>query len=562
MRETESASFAELTGILPGRRLGRYQIGQRLGAGGMAEVFAAIDTTLDRKIALKVIKPSFAADAMFRDRFLREAKVVAALDHPHIVPIFDCGEDAGLPFLVMPLVNGGTLAERLRACEVSVEQTVIWVGQLAGALDAAHRVGILHRDVKPGNVLIGQGDRVLLADFGIARLGGAATRLTRTGTVVGTPVYMAPEVAAGETARPASDLYSLAILTFEMLTGRPPFDGENVLSIMHQHATRKAPAVSSLVSSLPAGIDRVVERGLEKDPLRRPSTCTDFAESLARESGMSPAQQPVTNLGATATLAMPLPQRKSAPPRRIRKLWPVFMAAACFAIGILICPCSKSHRNPLPKKSSPLPHNAVEVGVTQAGPSPPDLAPTALESAPFERPHRPIDVSGVSKPEEERFTARQSAGDLPGREVPFPEREDQGPDRPLRPRLPALEGPFSGPFPPAGGPLGDAVRNRLLELRSLERRPGADLFNKARAFVAVEKEAGGPPETLEPLLLYFAAAAAYLAGDAAGRRSPIAASARRPAFPPILGLVADGLARPSGSSRPEARRLGVGFGLR
>ncbi len=266
---------------LIGRRLGRYLVAASLGRGGMAEVFRASDQQLGREVAIKVVLPAFVSDPQFLQRFLREARVVASLEHPNILPIYDFGEQDGLPFLVMPLIGGGTLADLLGG-SLGPRRSAAWLRELAAALDAAHAAGVLHRDVKPGNVLVGRDDHLLLADFGIARLCDA-TRLTRTGTVVGTPVYMAPEVAAGQPAEAASDRYSLAVMAYEMLAGKPPFDGENVLSILHQHATAPVPPITGRFEYLPAGVDRVLEQGLAKQPAARPASCRAFAELLAAE---------------------------------------------------------------------------------------------------------------------------------------------------------------------------------------------------------------------------------------------------------------------------------------
>ncbi|MCP3958247.1 MAG: protein kinase [bacterium] len=267
---------------LIGQRFGRYRIESCLGAGGMAEVFRATDDKLDRQVAIKVVLPAFAAEEQFQVRFVHEARAVARLEHPNILPIYDFGEHGGMPFLVMPLIEGGTLADRMLGRPLPPAQVVAWVGDLASALDAAHAAGVLHRDIKPGNVLIGREERLFLADFGIAKMCDA-TRLTRTGTVVGTPVYMAPEVAAGRPATSDSDRYSLAVMAYEMLAGRPPFEGENVLSILHQHATSPVPPITTRVADLPPGVDEALDLALRKDPETRPGTCRAFADGLAEQ---------------------------------------------------------------------------------------------------------------------------------------------------------------------------------------------------------------------------------------------------------------------------------------
>jgi len=265
---------------LKGARLGRYRLDDLLGQGGMAEVWRATDERLNRVVAVKVILATHARDAHFRERFRKEAQLVASLDHPNILPVYDYGDEDGQPYLVMPYLEGGTLRDRMAGAPVPFPLAVSWIRQLGDALDAAHAAGILHRDVKPANVLIRKDDRLALADFGIAKILETSTGLTATGMVVGTPIYMAPEQAQGKPATPASDRYALAVLAYELLSGRPPFDGESALALMHQHVTAPAPPLSASVHGLPAGLDPLFERALAKEPERRPATCRTFADQL------------------------------------------------------------------------------------------------------------------------------------------------------------------------------------------------------------------------------------------------------------------------------------------
>lgn len=266
---------------LTGRTLGRYRLDSVLGRGGMADVWRATDVKLARTVAVKVIHAAYAKDPHFVERFMREARVVASLEHPNILPVYDFGEEDGMPFLVMPHLAGGTLRDRLNGAPAPLGLAAAWIRQLADALDAAHAAGVLHRDVKPANVLIGKDDRLFLADFGIAKMAETMTGLTATGVVVGTPLYMAPEQAQGRPASPATDRYALAVVAYEILAGRPPFEGDNPLSLMHQHVSSPAPALSSRVGGLPAGLDAVLAAALSKDPARRPPTCRALADAVA-----------------------------------------------------------------------------------------------------------------------------------------------------------------------------------------------------------------------------------------------------------------------------------------
>ena len=216
--------------------------------------------------------------------------MVASLEHPNILPVYDFGEDNGVPFLVMPYLSGGTLRERLRAGAAPLALASAWITQLADALDAAHAAGVLHRDVKPANVLVDRNDRLFLADFGIAKMLENQSGLTATGVVVGTPIYMAPEQAQGRPATPATDRYALAVVAYEILCGRPPFDGDNPLSLMHQHVSSPPPPLSARIGGLHAGLDAVLSQALAKDPAARPPTCRALADAVAAlaPSGITP----------------------------------------------------------------------------------------------------------------------------------------------------------------------------------------------------------------------------------------------------------------------------------
>ncbi len=290
-----------------GRRLGRYRLEELLGQGGMAEVWRAIDERLGRTVAVKVILATHARDGHFRERFHKEAQLVASLDHPNILPVYDYGDEDGVPYLVMPYLEGGTLRDRMVGSPIPFPQAVSWVRQLGDALDAAHAAGILHRDVKPANVLVRKDDRLALADFGIAKILETVTGLTATGMVVGTPIYMAPEQAQGKPATPASDRYALGILAYELLSGRPPFDGESALALMHQHVTTPAPRLSSVVYGLPSGLDPVFETALAKEPDRRPPTCRAFADLLLTfvPTGAGPDPDGVTTPWASVDRTSP-----------------------------------------------------------------------------------------------------------------------------------------------------------------------------------------------------------------------------------------------------------------
>jgi len=293
--------------VTPGTLLGRYRLLERAGAGGMSEVWRAEDQTLHRTVAVKVIHDPIAADPTFAERFLREARLVAGLEHPNILAVYDFGtaamEGKEVSYLVMPLVPGGSLKERIRG-PVPPAEAVPWLAAIAAALDHAHARGILHRDVKPGNVLLDAAGRPLLADFGLARSADSVSGLTATGTVMGTPSYMAPEQAMGKPLDARADQYALACIAFEMLTGRVPFKADTPLGVLHQHVSVPPDPVTSIVGGLPPGVDDVLSRALSKDPSKRFASCAELVSALAAVFGLS--------LGTTG--AVSVPSRAVPPP--------------------------------------------------------------------------------------------------------------------------------------------------------------------------------------------------------------------------------------------------------
>jgi serine/threonine-protein kinase len=321
------------TGLLPERYVGV----QLVGRGGMGEIYLATDTALGRAVAVKVLDDRYAQDLSVRERFKREALSAARLSaYPNIVTIYDVGEWRDRPFIVMEHLAGGSLEERIRADGPLPPRPVLdWLEQAANALDAAHREGVVHRDVKPANLLLDRYDRVRVADFGVASAAGMES-LTQTGTVLGTAAYLAPEQAKGERATRASDGYALAVVAFELLTGRRPFEAESVAAEAAAHVTREVPSVRAVNRKLPCELDPVFERALAKDPAERFGSCAEFVAAL--HGALDEAA------GSTAVLARPAtaPTRvarrpPSAPPppyRRRRSPWLPALVAMLFLAGI------------------------------------------------------------------------------------------------------------------------------------------------------------------------------------------------------------------------------------
>ena len=258
----------------------RYLLRDKLATGGMGTVFIARDERLGRDVAIKLLKESLADDPRFVERFRREARAAGALSHPSIANVFDYGEDDGKPFIVMELVRGRDLAWVLRdESRVPADRAVVIAAQIADALEHAHAAGLIHRDIKPHNVIVSDEGRVKVTDFGIARAIGEST-LTATGSVLGTAQYISPEQASGTQVGPASDVYSLGIVLYEMLTGAVPFTGDSALAIAMRHVNDPVPSPSALNPAIPRGLDLVVQRATAKSPGDRFPTAGEMAASL------------------------------------------------------------------------------------------------------------------------------------------------------------------------------------------------------------------------------------------------------------------------------------------
>ena len=282
-------------GFGPGARIAGYRLEEQIGQGGMAVVFRAHDERLDRMVALKILSPALAADEAFRQRFIRESRAAAAVDDPHIIPVFEAGEAGGVLFIAMRFVRGGDVRSMLgefgalppgRVAEI--------VSQVASALDAAHGHGLVHRDVKPANMLLdarpgmGRPDHVYLSDFGLSKASLQATGLTGTGMFLGTLDYIAPEQIEGRPVDGRADEYALACAAYELITGSPPFQRDDAMAVMYAQLTEPPPSATSRRPELPSAIDHVFARALAKAVDERYQSCTEFAEALREALGIRP----------------------------------------------------------------------------------------------------------------------------------------------------------------------------------------------------------------------------------------------------------------------------------
>jgi serine/threonine protein kinase len=280
-------SFAELQARLAHTLEGRYRIREILGAGGMGVVFLADDLALGRAVAIKVLPPEVSGDATVVSRFRREAKTAARLDHPGIIPIYRVENEGGLDYFIMKYVAGRSLEAVLRdESPLSVPFATRVLREAGAALAHAHRHGVVHRDVKPANIMLDADERVILTDFGISRASSAAEdattepRLTEVGTAIGTPWYMAPEQAVGQAVDGRADQYALAVVGFEMLAGQVPFDDETPHAIIHRQISEAPPDLASLRPDAPPHVTATISRGLRKSPSSRFATMEEFAAAL------------------------------------------------------------------------------------------------------------------------------------------------------------------------------------------------------------------------------------------------------------------------------------------
>ena len=319
----------------------RYRIEERLAVGGMGAVYVAEDERLNRPVAIKVLKEDLAHDPRFVERFRREARAAGALSHPNVAGVYDFGNHEGRHYMVMELARGRDLARLLRETgPLTSERSARVASQIARALGHAHAAGVVHRDVKPANVIVDENDRVKVTDFGIARAVGDST-LTATGSVLGTAHYISPEQAGGGEVGPPADIYSLGIVLYEMLTGSLPFTGDSAVAVAMRHLSDEVPAPSDLNRDVPGELDEVVARATAKEPSARFADAGAMADAL--EAALRPTAEGATVAmgGATQTQAMeqsvwPIPGSRWDPQRLGRRVLLAFAALGIVALALLL----------------------------------------------------------------------------------------------------------------------------------------------------------------------------------------------------------------------------------
>lgn len=368
--EERASAMSALQGLLLPER---YRLVRRIADGGMGTVWCARDLTLDRDVAIKLLAQRFLHDEMSVRRFKREARAAARLSsHPNVVTIFDVGQgepgedEAGQPFIVMEYLGGGTVADALRLGELSRADALGWLAQAAGALDFAHRCGVIHRDIKLSNFLLDR-DRVLhVGDFGIARLGTDDT-LTTAGQLIGTAAYLAPERVLGQPATEASDHYSLAVAAFELLVGQRPFTEAHYAAQSRQHLEEPPPAASDLNRDLPRRLDPVLARGMAKRPEDRWPTAKAFVEAVRRAVGEPESAWPAAGTASTRRLRReppPTPRRiggvvQPVGANRARIVAICALAVALLGLALALTAGSGSHAKTANQTSARATHRAT-----------------------------------------------------------------------------------------------------------------------------------------------------------------------------------------------------------
>lgn len=422
--------------LSPGSVLGSYRIVAPLGRGGMAAVYKAYDPALDRDVALKVLPPEFLHDPAFAERFRQEARVAAKLEHQQIVPIHAYGIDDGRPWMAMRLVKGGALADRLRRGPLSPGEAARLLRDVAGALDYAHARGVVHRDVKPANVLLDEGGRAYLADFGIAKMLEGSAFTTATGFVQGTPSYMAPEQAMGSRVDRLADVYALGIVAFECLTGRVPYTGTTPVAVLMKHV--QDPVPEPVEAEVPRPLTAVLRRCLAKTPAERWASAGAFAEALELAASGTPPPQlellptleevpPVSATPRTGTVEAPRPQAPSG--RTLSLLAGGCLAALALAAGAAwlglrsAAPPTEAQQTARPPADTPEIDTPALVGAAQP-PSTPGATPAPARTEPRRTASRADKPPPTPAPDSPANRAREPTGAAPDpdrRAAPEPE---------------------------------------------------------------------------------------------------------------------------------------------
>lgn len=329
---------------LTGRQFGPYRIVAPLGEGGMAAVYKAYQANMDRYVALKVLPRHFAHDPEFVARFEQEAKMLAKLTHPHILPVHDYGEVDGYTYIVMTFMESGTLINLLRGQLLDLDQIERIINQIGDALDYAHSQGVIHRDVKPSNVLVDERGNCMLVDFGIAKMVEGTAHLTRTGGIIGTPAYMSPEQGRGEPFDHRIDIYALGVILYEMTTGRVPYKAETPIAVLIKHINDPLPPPRALNPALPASIEQVILKAMAKKPEDRFATAAEMVAALATavakvDQPYNPAEDKTAELSTPKMATKPAEELVIPTPQKLKFPLYVWLAGAAGALLLIVIAC-------------------------------------------------------------------------------------------------------------------------------------------------------------------------------------------------------------------------------
>ena len=397
---------------LTGQQFGPYRITAPLGEGGMAAVYKAYQPSVDRDVAIKVLPQHFAKDQQFVQRFEREAKVLAKLQHPNILPVHDYGQSNGYTYIVMPLIEGGDLSELMHSKKLPVAEIERIVSQVGDALDYAHAQGVVHRDIKPSNILMDQRGNCLLTDFGLAKIvAGASEKLTATGFVVGTPSYMAPEQGLGEQADSRSDIYALGVILYELMTGQVPFQAETPIAVVMKHIHDPLLPPREVQTNISEAAERVILKALAKEPQDRFATAGEMVTALQaalNNTDLPPAVLPnegeLTHISEIKSLKKPsVAKKKESVPATSNSMiwWAVAGLAAIILVGLLGTGSwlllNSQNADQTPSQAAPPPTESIQLATET--PAPIELPPTQPPEEPTQTPTQVVQSTSTPEPQ-------------------------------------------------------------------------------------------------------------------------------------------------------------------